>query len=489
MTIPHFTWNKPSAADRQPFSPQAVFEAGLRHHHIANTAYPIHHRTTMRPYRVPRDRIQETAVAAWQDVDRLGLYVHIPFCAARCRYCEYTVVSREENVQEDAYFDRLLREIELYRQKLGTERKTLIGFDIGGGTPAFVKTDNIRRVVEAARAAFAWQPGLCISIETTPIIADREPHKIAALKSIGIDRISMGVQTTHFKLARSLGREYEGLTMLESAVQHIRQAGFDRFNIDLMYGFADQSPQSWRDTVRQTIALAPEYITLYQMRYKGTRLQDQAARVTRQDANRLYEIACNQLWAAGYAGTPGKNTFSKTAGRSDDHENPLVAGTSDYLTERVVKDTPYLGLGLGAQSFSNHTLAYNLGAASKSLRSYLQAVDAGQLPIQDLYHLPREVAMAKMIAVSFYFGEIHRRHFAARFGVTLEEQYPHEVAFVLERGLMAYAGPYLRLTHKGVAHFNGVVALFYAGAVQDYLVHLDASWDTASADCDVKKAA
>jgi len=456
-------WNTPTPADQHTFPPELVFEAGLRHHHIANTAYPIHHRATMRAYRVPRNKIESTCLAAWQDVDTLGLYVHVPFCKARCKYCEYTVVDQSENEDEDVYFDALWREFDLYRRRLDTARQTLIGFDIGGGTPAFVKPANIHRVVEAARASFRFKPGMVISIETTPIIADREPEKIRAFKEMGIDRISMGVQTTHFKLAHSLGREYEGLTMLESAVRNIRDAGFRRFNIDLMYGFADQSPETWRNTVEQTIGLGPEYITLYQMRYKGTRIQDQAARVTRQAVNELEGIARDLLLAAGYAGTPGKNTYSKVPGD---------VGTSDYLTERVVKGTPYLGLGLGAQSLSHRTLSYNLGAAAKALKPYLRAVEAGRLPIQDLYHLPLDVAMAKMIAVSFYFGEIHRDHFRARFGVQLEDHFPRELAFLLQHGLMEYAGPYLRLTPRGAEHFNGVVPLFYAGAVKEYLIHL-----------------
>lgn len=464
------TWNQTAAADRRngrsALDPQTVFEAGLRHHHIANTAYPIGHSTTMRPYRVRGAAAQAAAVEAWQNADRLGLYVHVPFCAARCKYCEYTVVERHEPADEDRYFDALLREIEMYHDLTDTERKTLIGFDIGGGTPAFAKTENLRRVVDAARAAFRWQEGMRISVETTPIIADREPEKIAALKAMGIDRISMGVQTTHFKLARSLGREYEGLSMLQSAVKHIRQAGFDRFNVDLMYGFAEQTLQDWRNTVAQTVALGPEYITLYQMRYKGTRLQDQAAQVSKEQVYTQETLARDLLNTAGYAGSPGKNTYSKA---------PNDPGTSDYLTERVIKGTPYLGLGLGAQTFSPYTLSYNQGAASKTLEPYLQAVDAGRLPVQDLYHLPLEVAMAKMISVSFYFGEIHLAHFRARFSVALEEAFEHEVEFLLDRGLMHYVGPCLQLTEKGVQYKNGVIALFYAGAVKDYLIGLEQS--------------
>lgn len=458
------TWNTPAPADQRAWPPAAVFAAGLRHHHIANTAYPIHHTTTMRPYRVPRDRVEAVAVAAWADTDTLGLYVHVPFCQARCKYCEYAVVDRAEHPLEEAYFAALRREFALYRERLGSQRKTLIGFDIGGGTPAWATTDHIRQVVETARDSFTFRPGMVISIETTPVIADREPDKIAALRALGIGRISMGVQTTQLRLARTLGREYDGPTMLERAVHNIRQAGFDRFNIDLMYGFAHQSATAWRHTVAQTIALGPEYITLYRMRYKGTAIAEQAAGVTREQVNRLEAAAHELLLAAGYEGAPGKNTYSRIPG------DP---GTSDYLTARVVQGTPYLGLGLASQTLSPYTLSYNQGAASKSLRPYLAAVEAGRLPIQDLYHLPLEAAMAKMIAVSFYFGGVHRDHFQSRFGVALEERFPREVAFVRDHGLMADSGPWLRLTPHGVEHFNGVVALFYAGAVQEYLLNLE----------------
>lgn len=459
------SWNTPAPADQRAFPPEDVFAAGLRHHHIANTAYPIHHATTMRPYRVPRDRVEALAIAAWEGVHELGLYVHVPFCQARCKYCEYAVVDPAEHPLEEACFAALRREFALYRQRLDGQARTLIGFDIGGGTPAWARVENIRQVVEAARESFRFRPGMVISIETTPIIADRRPDKIAAFREMGIGRISMGVQTTQVRLARSLGREYGGLTMLERAVRNIRQAGFGRFNIDLMYGFAGQSIDGWRASVAQTIALGPEYITLYRVRYKGTAIAEQAGRVSLEQVVHLEAIAHDLLLAAGYKGAPGKNTYSRIPGD---------AGTSDYLTERVVKGTPYLGLGLGAQSLSPYTLAYNQGAASKTLRPYLAAVEAGRLPLQDLYYLPLEVAMAKMIAVSFYFGGVHLEHFRSRFGVALEEHFRAEVAFVLERGLMELAGPWLRLTPEGVPYFNGVVALFYAGAVKEYLINLPA---------------
>ncbi|MBN1995003.1 MAG: radical SAM protein [Anaerolineae bacterium] len=455
-------WNQPTPADQQHYPPRQVFAAGLRQHHIANTAYPINHNWTMKDYRVRRADYETITALAWQNIDKLGLYIHIPFCQARCNFCEYTVIDPADNEKaEDEYFDLLMQEFGQYSNLLSTRNKTLAGFDIGGGTPAFAKTENIARVVAAAKTHFQWQPGMQISIETTPPIAAQQPEKIAAFYRMGIERISMGVQITQLSLAKRLGRLYKGFAGLQQAVANIRAAGFKKFNIDLMYGFAGQTVTDWRDSLEKSLELDPEYITLYQMRYKGTRLQNQAGQVSKEIVAQMYHAAWQLLNRSGYPAPPGKNTFSRL---------PHDLGTSDYLTERVIKGTPYLGLGLGAQSLSHQTLAYNRGAASKQIKPYRQALAAGQLPLQDLYHLPRATGMAKMISVSFYFGEINRKYFRQKFGLTLEEQFPAEVEFVLTEGLMEYRGDCLSLTPKGVKVYNGVIALFYAPAVKLHLL-------------------
>ena len=86
-------WNKPSHRDQTQYDPAEIFAAGLKLHHIANTAYPIGHVSTMRPYRVPQREVQAFSLQPWEEVQQLGLYVHIPFCEARCGFCEYRTAS------------------------------------------------------------------------------------------------------------------------------------------------------------------------------------------------------------------------------------------------------------------------------------------------------------------------------------------------------------------------------------------------------------
>lgn len=459
-------WHSASEKDALKFDPAQVFRAGLSLHHLANTAYPIAHLETMRPYRLLRSQVQTFAPLAWQEVEKLGLYVHIPFCEQRCGYCEYTVLDPAcKGAVEPLYYDLLLGELELYRQMAGTTGKRLVGFDIGGGTPTLSPASQTARVLDAVQRSFSLPASVVVSIETTPKIAAQEPEKMQALYRMGIHRISMGVQTINPRLLAEVGRTSTSLQYNCKAAENIRRAGFNRFNIDVMYGFAHQPSSSLEATLSHVLSLEPEYITLYRMRYKGTRLASQAQAVGLDEVRQQASLVKELLAAAGYRGAPGKNTFSR---------RPEEPGTSDYLSERVIYGTPYLGLGLGAQSLSHKTLAYNSGAADKQLRLYNAKVTAGQLPIQDLYHLSLPAAMGKMISVSFYFGEINLAGFRNKFGLALEEAFPVEVTFVLEQGLMEYiyAGEAaLRLTEYGADHYNGVIALFYAGAVKEYLLN------------------
>ena len=441
-------------------APAEVFAAGLDNHHIANTAYPIAHRKTIWPYRQETGHARLLA-ASLKAAGRMSLYVHIPFCEKRCSFCEYTVVDHHCEEVEAAYHSALMKELEMYLELLGEGAMELAGLDIGGGTPALISPDRTAELLDRVRRGFRLAPGFSVSIETTPKIAASDPGRMTALRRLGIDRISMGLQMVNPRLLREYGRDLNEVGHNQRAVDNIRAAGFERFNIDLMYGFAKQSLEEFSRSLEYTVDLEPEYITLYRMRYKGTRIRSEAAQVELARVTRLYKEARRVLLAAGYEANPGKNGFSRVEG------DP---GTSAYLTERVVRGTPYLGLGLGAQTFTSNVLAYNLGAASKRMERYLEAVARGELPIQDLYHLPRVEGMAKMLSVAFYFGQIHLDAFHDRFAVELQRQFPGEVALVLDRGLMEHHGQYLRLTEEGASKINGVIALFYSDRVKQHLV-------------------
>jgi len=455
------TWNAAATNDCHYYPADIVFHAGLDHHHVANTAYPIAHELTMRSYRVRRKQVTAVLTRAWEDEDQLGLYVHIPFCESRCAFCEYTVVHPRYLHLMKLYVQLLVNEFTLCRQILETGAKKVIGFDIGGGTPAILSDRSIGTIIDVARRCFRLPQDLEISLETTPLIAACQPERLKSFYRLGVRRLSMGIQATSPAILKAMDRSWGSFRINARAVDNIRNAGFGKFNIDLMYGLANLELPDWEKTVRHAVSLSPDYITLYRTRYKGTRIKHMAALVTRDMVNKQYHLASDILNSAGFSAPVGKNTFSRQTGHN---------GVSQYLTERVQKGRPYLGIGLGAQSWTGKILQYNAGAASKTLDTYKRMIDAGQLPVQDLYHLSKQAAMGKMIAVSFYFGGIDRTGFAHLFNCDLYDTFRSRIDFLLQHELVTWEGSSLRLTQAGIDCFGGVVAQFYAPAVQKVLL-------------------
>jgi oxygen-independent coproporphyrinogen-3 oxidase len=440
------------------YEPEKVFQTGLQYHHYANTAYPLTP-ASFRSFRVPSKDAQELLVQDWAGVSEMCLYMHIPFCQSRCRFCEYVVVENADQQTEDRYVDLLLQELELYRPLIAS--KKIIGFDLGGGTPARLSEENLKKIMSALKS-LNFAENTVFSVETTPAIAAQNPEKIQSLFNLGFKRISMGVQTVSEKLLNELGRE--GTTRIyEKAIKNIRSAGFQSVNLDLMYGFLNQNDENFSTTLKYAVALEPEHITLYRNRYKGTRLEQEADGVSLYKAIRQYRLAYEILRKNGFEGNPGKNTFSRIPG---DY------GTSDYLTHRVIEGTPYLGLGLGAQSFGNNYLAYNLGAADKKMHRYEQTLERGEFPLQDLYTLPQSESMAKMLSVAFYFGFVDLQAFQNRFGASFEKLFSGELAFLFKEKLMEKKGERVYLTARGADYVNGIIPLFYSPRAKDELFKL-----------------
>ena len=439
---------------------EKIYETGLLYHHYANTAYPLTPGSFM-DYKVrSAEKIRSLLIRDWKKIHEYSLYLHIPFCRTRCRFCEYTVLENPTEAMENEYVDLLLKEMKMY--SFLTQDKPVIGFDIGGGTPLKLSVENLTKITRQADKLFRIRPNVIRSIETTPVIAAGEPEKLRAVRQLGFQRISMGIQTVSPHLLEELGREGEP-HIYEKAVANIRKSGFDKFNIDLMYGFLNQNDKDLENTILYAIALKPTQITLYRNRYKGTKLESEAGGVSLYKAMRQYRLAYQTLTAHGYRAEIGKNTFSR---------EPGDWGTSDYLTHRVIEGTPYLGLGLGAQSFGKNYLSYNEGAATKKMESYREKILAGEFPLQDIYDLPPAESMAKMIAVAFYFGFIDLKCFKKRFGVKLTEIYPEEIEFLRKRQLMELTGDRLALTPRGADYINGVIPLFYSPRSKAELVRL-----------------
>lgn len=437
-----------------------LYEKGNKMHHITNTAYPLRPTSLLRYKLKDKNQIKNLLKEDIAKMDELALYIHVPFCQSRCKFCEYAVVSGDDFNKKEEYVNALLKEIDMYKELIGD--KKILGYDMGGGTPTQLETDQIKRITEKLYKTFNFSKDCIASIETTPVIAARDFDKIKALYDMGYHRISMGIQTINPHLLEIFGREGNN-NIYKQATDNIRKAGFKRFNVDIMYGFLNQDIDDLRATLEYAISLEPDYITLYRNRYKGTKIAEEAEHVTLDKVNKQYKEAWRILNEAGYITPYGKNTFSKIDG---DY------GTSDYLTKRVIEGLPYIGMGLGAQSFGHQYLAYNSGAATKTLKQYFTAINNNEFPIQDIYPLPIEEAISKMISVTFYFSFLDLDKFKKRFNIDFLEYFKKEIAFLSKRGLIKIENNLMIVTEKGVEHIGGVIPMFYSKHSREELMNM-----------------
>ncbi len=290
-----------------------------------------------------------------------GIYVHIPFCASRCSYCDFFSTLRLADVGYD-YVEAVIAEARLRMDELhGEPVKTLY---LGGGTPSQLPIPLLERLVRGLRDTFGLSGLEEFTVEANP--DDVTPEWCAALLPLGVNRVSMGVQTFEDDILRFIGRRHTARHAVE-AVSRLRDVGINNISIDLIFGLPGQTVASWTDSVRHTIALKPQHISAYGLTYEeGTRLWRQRERgevreVPEEQCLEMYRILVDELRSSGY--------------EHYEISNFALPGYHARHNSSYWDSTPYLGLGAAAHSYDGRVRRYN----PHDLQQYIDAVMAGSV--------------------------------------------------------------------------------------------------------------
>jgi putative oxygen-independent coproporphyrinogen III oxidase len=313
------------------------------------------------------------------------LYVHLPFCAHRCGYCDFvTVVGRTG--QHDAYVDALLAELALERELLAPELETVF---LGGGTPTFTEPGALERLLREL------PPAAEVTVEANPETVTQELARM--LRRLGVNRVSLGVQSFRPRLLSVLERVAQPDTV-RRAFYHLRDAGFDNISFDLIYGIPGQSASDLEADLGDALDLGPEHLSCYELEAKpGTRFThahgDELARQA--DAMESYfEIVVEHLTSAGYRWYETAN-FCRTPDRADGRDLRARHNLAYWLGR------DYLGLGLGAVS----TIEGRRWRNTPRLAAYVAALTAGHSPEREVEPLPLDVRQRERLMLGLRLDE------------------------------------------------------------------------------------
>ncbi len=373
-----------------------------------------------------------------------SLYFHIPFCHTRCHYCDFNTYAGLLPLREP-YVRALLTEIalagEMARLPDGNLRRSRTLF-FGGGTPSLLTVEQIKRLLQASRRAFAIDADAEISLEANP--GTLTQGQLQGLRAAGVNRLSMGAQSFDAGLLKTLGRIHSPEEITQ-AVHAARLAGFDSLNLDFMFGLPDQTMQQWQETLDQALALRPEHLSLYSLIIEeGTPFFDWTAegRITPGDEDLcadMYEYADERLRAAGY--------------ENYEISNWSLPGHQCQHNLTYWHNLPYIGMGAGAHSF----FAGKRFSDIRDPQEYIRQLKQRQWPLAESEEVSRVAEMTETAFLGLRVASgLSLPSFEERFGESFDSFVGERLRPVEEAGLLTREDGWLRLSEHGRLLGNAV---------------------------------
>ncbi len=384
-----------------------------------------------------------------------SLYFHIPFCAHRCAYCDFNTYAGQES-QIPAYVDALCDEIRRVASS-APQRLTAHTIFFGGGTPSLLSTAQFESIINVIHDSFVITPDAEISLEANPGTLTFD--QLRGLRSLGFNRISLGVQSAHPEELHQLERIHDYFDVID-AVAWARRAGFENLNLDLIFGLPGQTLDRWQDTVKLILGLHPEHLSLYALAVEhgtpfGRWAQHGLLSVPNPDAAAdMYEWAGEALEAAGF--------------EQYEISNWAKPGRQCRHNLQYWRNRPYLGFGAGAHGCASGLRISN----TLRIKTYIERLRANHLSSNEQFPLSPATVNQTKISLRVEMQEtmmtglrltregISAEDFKIRFGTEMREVFGKEIDELTGLELLEWEGAILRLTKRGRLLGNQVFMRF-----------------------------
>jgi oxygen-independent coproporphyrinogen-3 oxidase len=381
----------------------------------------------------------------------LGVYVHIPFCRKRCHFCYFKVYTDKDSSAIDEYLDALIQELALYSKQrcLGGRIPTFIYF--GGGTPSFLSTRQLSRVVDAMKGVLAWDQAQEIAFECEP--GTITEGKLEILKGMGVTRLSLGIENFDEEILRANGRAH-GAKEIDRAYRFARSVGFPQINIDLIAGMVGETDENWRDCVRRTIELEPDSVTIYQMEVPYNTTIFKEMRILGQTVAPVASWAAKREWVS-YAFSELEKVGYTVGSAYTAVRNP--AETRFLYRDLLWKGADMIGLGVASFSHVNGTHYQN----EHDWDPYISKVQQGTLPIWRALTPTDDERMIREFILQMKLGHVHSAYFQRKFGVDVHRRFDDPLKRLEEQGLLQMDAESLRLTRDGLLQVDTLLDRFF----------------------------
>jgi oxygen-independent coproporphyrinogen-3 oxidase len=384
----------------------------------------------------------------------LGLYLHIPFCRKRCKFCYFRVFTDKNARDVEVYIDALVKEIELCSRTPVVGGRPLHYVYFGGGTPSYLSSTQLRGLFDRVKAAMPWHAAAEVTFECEP--GTLQQHKLETLKECGITRLSLGIENFDDKILEANGRAHLSAEIYR-AYQWARDLHFNQINIDLIAGMVGETWDNWRDCVRKTIELAPESVTIYQMELPYNTVISSALRMADEHAADPSQIAdwptkrawvdyaFNEMAQAGYAVSSAYTMVRDKAKTAFVYRDALWHGADMF--------------GTGVASFG-HINGVHVQNVDK-WEQYLAMLQEGKLPLGRALPVEADQRLRREMMLQLKTGSLKAEYFHAKFGKDIFTEFAAGFGQLQSDGFLKVSDGSAELTRTGLLQVDRLLPTFF----------------------------
>lgn len=381
----------------------------------------------------------------------LGLYIHIPFCRKRCKFCYFKVFTEKNAREIETYMAALAREIELVSRLpvMGDRPFRFVYF--GGGTPSFLSSRQLTSLVDRLRANIDWSLAEEVTFECEP--GTLSLPKLQTIRDVGVTRLSLGIENYNDHVLETNGRAHLSAEIYR-AWDWITSVAFPNVNIDLIAGMIGETWENWKDNVRRAIDMSPESITVYQMELPYNTvisrqvLQDgQESPIADWDTKRAWvDYAFDEFLAAGYHISSAYTVVKDPTAISFSYRDNLWQGADMLAT--------------GVASFGHVSGVHYQNLAEWS--DYVERLlERGELPLGRALKTTELQRMIREMILQLKRGFLDRSYFRSKFGTDVLDQWQSEWEQLRQDGMVQWEGDQITLTRRGLLQADGLLPMFF----------------------------